>query len=209
MSWYLSLSIVATVLSVIAMTKELFIPIFFRPNLLLSVGTTGEYLSDLTTNGNSLGTTVRYNLFRLKIENKASFSASKDDGLYLRILNIYKDKTELQPFNTMVMRWVSASFSEDLSRGEHLFVNLVTVYHDEYKAHYAYPGHFGGAGLALAAGFPMGDLRKAGNFSYRIGIFGKRLSGKTYTVNFHFEPRDQDPISNLTLEEISNKSDEN
>ena len=187
-----------------AMARDFLIPIFFRPKLLLSAGTTGEYRSDLTGLGNSLGTTFGYNFFRMKIENKSSATTSRADGVYLRILNVYKDNTELEPFNTMMMRWVSNTFSEDLSRGEHLFVNLVTICQDENGHRYAYPGHMGGKQLGLSAGFPEDKLDQPGDFSYRIGVYGKRLNGRTYIIKFHFEPNESDSVTSLTLEDEKN-----
>jgi len=105
----------------------------------------------------------------------------------------------------MITRWVSDHFYENLSRGEHLFVDLITVVHDEFKRHYAYPGYLGGKSLALPTGYPEEKLSEAGDFCYRIGIYGKNFNGKTYLINFHFEPNDNEPISNLTLEKYGDR----
>ncbi len=246
MSLYIILSIVATVLSILAIMKEILIPIIFHPNLLPTVGINGEYRVNRTDgpqdfgNENSIiigdsmnlhpeditripftttatysvddGITyvakpaVSYNYYRLKIENKTSSHTSKADEVYVRILDIYKDKEELNPFNTMKTRWVAeSSLSADLSRGEHIFVNLMTVYHNEDKKCYAFPGYFGGLKLALPAGFKKEELSKTGDFCYRIGIYGKNFNGKMYSIKFHFEQDYKEPISNLTCEPVMDK----
>ncbi len=44
----------------------------------------------------------------------------------------------------MIIRVVSGHFSEKLSRGEHIFVNLVTMHHEKDKKHYAFQDALGG-----------------------------------------------------------------
>jgi len=246
MSLYIILSIVATVLSILAIMKEMIIPLIFKPHLCPTVGTKEEYRAEridyLQTqdNRNSIAkedyiklppedttkipytTTfdyssecagavikypdVSYNFFRLKIENKACYFTSKADEVYVRILNIYKDKEELKPFNTIKTRWVAEStLSSDLSRGEYAFVNLITVFHEEGKEYYAFPGYLGGMKLALPNGFPKDKLSKAGDFCYRIGIYGKNFNGQIYGIKFHFDLNDKEPISNLICEPIIDK----
>jgi len=218
MSLYIILSIVATVLSILAIMKEILIPIIFNPHLWPTVGTKEEYrVVDLRNdpqdqdNKNSIAKEdymkVSYNFFRLKIENKACYFTSKADEVYVRILNIYKDKEELKPFNTIKTRWVAEStLSSDLSRGEYAFVNLITVFHEDGKEYYAFPGYLGNMELALPNGFPKDKLSKAGDFCYRLGIYGKNFNGQMYSIKFHFEPDDKEPISNLTCEPIIDKN---
>ncbi|MEM0135715.1 MAG: hypothetical protein QXU18_10925 [Thermoplasmatales archaeon] len=195
--WILGLSIAATLLSIISLSKSIIIPIIFRPNIEVTGGNEGEYLSHFQKSSDTtLGIIEEFYIYRLKVENKNCFSSITEPKIHSRMLTINKDDMNLVPFNPVLMRWASNSeFTERLSRDEHSYVNLLTIVYSytldnnerrkdvSYKF---YPAHTGITNLALAGGFPMNELTE-GSYLFRIGLHGDIMASLHYNVQVSFK----------------------
>lgn len=207
--WILGLSIVATLLSIISLSKSIIIPIIFRPHIEVIGGNEGEYLSHFQKSSTkTLGIIEDYYIYRLKVENKKCFSSITEPNIHSRMLTISKDNENLVPFNPVLMRWASNSeFTERLSKDEHSYVNLLTIVYSyvldsngkkkdvTYKF---YPAHIGITELALAGGFPMSKLTE-GLYLFRIGFHGDVLASLHYTVQVSFKDLIDAPEIKVTV----------
>lgn len=192
------LSIVATVLSILALIKEIIIPIVFKPKIKLSYEEDDlVYLEDCKPSNNvllgpiALGECRKYYYYRINALNSITPFTSTVNNLYARIITIKKDGTRLGRFNTILMRWTTNNFYETLSRGERLFLNLCTVVYDydannKEKRHLILPGHYGGLTYGLAGGFPIVELTD-GEYEYTIGLYGKSIKGELYKITISFQ----------------------
>ncbi len=178
-----------------------------KPKIIISYGTTGEYLSQLEDSCSSPpvgGESCQYYIFRLKVENRKKFTSLYAKKLYLRFMEISKldqnGKWErLVPFNPFMLRWTSTTmqndlFYNDLGKGEYLYANFFTI-----KSFFApmdnktivksemFPGHEGIRDIALPAGFPRKKLNEGGSFKFKIGVFGENMKGKEFNYKVTFE----------------------
>ena len=209
------LSILATVLSILALIKEIIIPLVFRPKIELLCEKENElpYLADDEPSNNkllepiALGGKRIYYYYRICVFNSRTPFTSTAYNLYARILAIKRNDIRLGRFNTILMRWTTNNFYETLSRGEHLLLNLCTVVYD-YNAngneerHLILPGHTGGLQTGLAAGFKINELTD-GKYEYEIGVYGKSIAGKQYKIVISFGSSKGEPDVKITCCKLS------
>lgn len=216
-----ALSIIATVLSILALIKEIIIPVLFRPKIELSCDMDDgvPYRKDCEPSIDdllpqlALGECRRYYFYRIKVFNSSSIWTSTAASLYARILVLKKDRVQFKNFNTILMRWTTGNMYETLSRGEHLFLNLCTVVYDygaddKEKYHLILPGHYDGLRLGLAAGFSIMKLTD-GMYEYLIGIYGKSILGHQYKINIDFHSIGEKPIIKISCCKLKKVSDKN
>jgi hypothetical protein len=213
------LALVATVLSILALIKEIIIPFVFKSDVKLSCYKEDDLVSfedSIPSNHKllgpvALGESRKYYFYRINAFNSMTFFTSTANDLYARMITIEKDGKVLGKFNTMLMRWTTNNFYETLSRGERLFINLCTVVYDydandNEKRHLILPGHVGGLTYGLATGFPIDELTD-GDYEYTIGLYGKSIKGELYKITISFQSINGEPDLRISCCKQSKVSD--
>ncbi len=191
-----------------------------KPRLNICHGTTGGYLTSEIIpqqSESSLSLTpVLSLLYRLKVKNQNKFYSVTAKNVYIRFIEIYKmgyndEWIKLEPFNPFKMRWISGtneheSFSNDLGRGEYLFINFFTILiiqgqddNSNVTIMEIIPGQRGIENISLPSGFPRTELYGEGKFKFKLLVFGDNIKSKQYEyeVECKLHPNWRSPTVNI------------
>ena len=123
--WALGISIVALIAT---LTKDFFIPLFFRPRLEIIIDNTDSFVRTA-----HFGNGKKSRWMRFLIRNKSSFFGARARGCYIKLLEIRDNNDNLVlPFDQAPLPWTVyqqvkefPAYRNDLSKGESHLIDLV------------------------------------------------------------------------------------
>lgn len=163
--WALGISIIALLA---ALTKDFFIPSFFKPRLKLEGKDDGEcVINNVVVPGGD----ARW--IRLRLINKDSWRSRKAEKCYMKLLEIRDSKNKkIMPFDQTPLMWVTYDNTKnDLSKGEYHLVDLV----HEMKVN-SYLNFKFDIQIKLLKEREIGNKLGPGNYIFKVGVYGDNFN---------------------------------
>ncbi|MEK6917822.1 MAG: hypothetical protein AABW51_02640 [Nanoarchaeota archaeon] len=184
--WALGISIVALLGT---LTKDFFIPIFFKPTLKIEGIDDGECIQDASDNLNNITRWIR-----LRLINKDGFFSRTAKDCYVKLLWVKNSNgTKITPFESLPLTWVSyddfSGGKYDLARGEYHMIDLVHEFPQRRFLRFKLAGIplelIKESESKLSPGiYSFGIAVYGGNFKPIRKIFKARITNKFGELNF-------------------------
>ncbi|MEK6915589.1 MAG: hypothetical protein AABW89_03560 [Nanoarchaeota archaeon] len=164
--WALGISIIALIAT---LTRDFFIPIFFKPRLKIEGLDDGECIQNVSDNLNNLTRWVR-----IKLINKDSFFSRVAKDCYVKLLWVKNDNgSNINPFESLPLTWVSyddfSGGKYDLSVGEYHMIDLV---HEFPQRRFL---RFKLAGIPLELIKESESKLSPGTYNLKIAVYGSNF----------------------------------
>ena len=196
--WAFGVSVIAILISI---SKEVIIPIFFKPKIVLEGTNDDECPDDATANTHSFyileaklrsqgldpktyPPNVKASLekyknksrwLRLRIKNEGGFFSKTATNCYVKLIEIKNRKNQrIKPFNAFPLMWVSYAISKNnLAKGEYHLLDLVYEIEDERVL---YPATYGSFGLPNRLVERKEEKLGPGVYIFKLGVYGDNFN---------------------------------